>query len=109
MSIRDDFSIDCNWNIRHIKGDTYYKVIELHRYLTELSEGWEHEFLDLTSPLPSIRYDNNLIELLNGFNIDDETAEYFYAGTIIQGDKTYKTDITLHLLKYGEDSEIYYC
>ena len=41
--------------------------------------------VDITVPTPSVRSTDNIITLINGFNIDDTAAEHLYLGSIIQG------------------------
>lgn len=73
---------------------SYATVIEFHRWLQdfadqEVSSGDdEHDITDLTS---SDRSTDNIITLLNGYNIDDTAAEHLYDGSIIQanGDTIY--------------------
>ncbi len=80
-------------DIRYIGGDhdnspTYTTVIEFHRWLQdfadqEVSSGDdEHDITDDTS---SDRSTDNIVTLINSFNIDDNAAEHIYDGSIIQG------------------------
>ncbi len=80
-------------DIRYIGGDhdnspSYATVIQFHRWLQdfadqEVSSGDdEHDITDDTS---SDRSTDNIITLINGFNIDDNAAEHLYDGSIIQG------------------------
>jgi len=47
--------------------------------------------LDITDATPSERSTDNIITLINGYNIDDDAAQYLYDGSIIQanGDVIY--------------------
>ncbi len=96
-----DWSIDRQTgNIRYIGTDhgvgspSYATVIELHRalqdYADQESASGDDE-LDIVSSNPSERSTDNIITLINGFNIDDTAAEHLYNGSIIQagGDVIY--------------------
>ncbi len=91
MAIGDDFSVDyTTGNIRHTSGTTNYTVLEMHRWLQGLADnaetsGGSNDDLNITSPTPSERSTDQIITLLNGFNIDDTAAEYLYGGSIRQG------------------------
>ena len=88
-----DWSIDnATGNIRYIGGDhgaspSYATVIELHRFLQDLADDASFsgdDELDITVATPSDRSTDNIITLINGFNIDDNAAEHLYDGSIIQ-------------------------
>ena len=89
-NIGDDFTINERGDIRHVCDKVgSYRVEELHWWLTELSERSpncvdENHNLDLLSDIPSCIGCPIHIELVNGFNIDDEAAKFFYDGTIVQ-------------------------
>lgn len=97
MAIADDFTITYNagaYDIRHGANTNTYTVLELHRWLQDLADDEAfsgNDELDITSPTPSERSTDNIITLSNGFNIDDDAAEYFYDGSITQdsGDTVY--------------------
>jgi hypothetical protein len=90
--IEDDFYID-NKVIRHISGKTdTYTVLELHRFLSDLADrhiiygsNTPEDDIDILSPIPSIRQTDNIIKLVNGFRINEETAKWLKEGAIIQG------------------------
>ena len=88
MAIAADFSVDrATGNIRHVSGGTRYSVLELHRYLQALADDAAavgDDELDITDVIPSERSTDNIITLLNGYNIDDTAAEYLYNGSISQ-------------------------
>lgn len=81
-----------NYDIRYIGGDhgaspTYATVLELHRFLQDLADDAlfsGDDEVDITVPTPSVRSTDNIITLINGFNIDDTAAEHLYLGSIIQ-------------------------
>lgn len=89
-----DWSIDrATGNIRYIGDDhggaspSYVTVIELHRALQDFADDASSsgdDELDITDATPSDRSTDNIITLLNGFNIDATAAEHIYDGSIIQ-------------------------
>jgi hypothetical protein len=89
MPIGTDFSVNASGDIRHEANTNTYTVLELHRWLQDLADNeWTasgDDVLDITSPTPSERSTDQIITLLNGYNIDDDAAEYFYGGSITQG------------------------
>jgi len=99
--IAADWSITrSNGNIRYIGDDhggaspSYATVIELHRALQDFADDASasgDDELDITDATPSDRSTDNIITLLNSFNIDDTAAEHLYDGSIIQdgGDEIY--------------------
>lgn len=88
MAIQDDFSVTrSNGNIRHVSGTTNYTVIQLHRWLQDVADDASfsgNDELDITDVTPSERSTDNIITLINGYNIDDDAAQYLYDGSIIQ-------------------------
>ena len=90
-----DWTIDrATGNIRYIGDDhtgtapTYATVIEFHRWLQDLADDPEFtgdDELDIIDQTPSDRSTDNIITLVNGFNIDDTAAEHLYDGSINQG------------------------
>lgn len=94
MAIADDFSVAVNGDIRHISGTTNYTVLELHRFLQDLADDAQasgDDLVDITSSTPSERSTDNIITLINGYNIDDDASQYLYNGSITQdgGDTVY--------------------
>jgi hypothetical protein len=95
-----DWSIATNGNIRYI-GDahggaspSYATVLELHRALQDFADDASasgDDLVDITSETPSDRSTDNIVTLLNSYNIDDTAAEHLYDGSIIQsgGDTIY--------------------
>jgi hypothetical protein len=87
MPIAADFTVAVNGDIRHASGTDTYTVLELHRFLQDLADDAQatgNDLVDITSDTPSERSTDNIITLLGAFNIDDDAAEYFYAGSITQ-------------------------
>lgn len=98
--VAGDWSIAINGDIRYIGNDhngaapSYVTVIEFHRQLQDYADDQAasgNDILDISSLTPSDRSTDNIITLLNGYNIDDTAAEHIYDGSIIQtgGDTVY--------------------
>lgn len=89
-----DWSIDRQTkDIRYIGNDhtgaapSYATVIEFHRALQDFADdaGYTgNDELDITDPTPSERSTDNIVTLINSWNIDDTAAEHIYDGSIIQ-------------------------
>lgn len=80
-------------NIRYIGDDhsggapSYATVIEFHRWLQSLADdavASGDDQLDITNTDPSRRSTDNIITLINNYNIDATAAEHLYDGSIIQ-------------------------
>ena len=93
MPINTDISIDASKNIRYTgaahgaSGAGYYSVIAFHRFLSDLADDTSYsgdDALDITKDTPSDRSTDNIITLLNSYNIDQTMAEHLYGGSIIQ-------------------------
>lgn len=95
MAIADDFTVNVAGDIRHTANTNHYTVIELHRFLQDIADdefpATADDIVDITSSTPSERSTDNIITLINNYNIDDDAAEYFYGGSITQdgGDTIY--------------------
>lgn len=89
-----DWSVDsATGNIRYIGDDhggaspSYATVIELHRWLQDLADDAVFsgdDEMDITQLTPSDRSTDNIITLINSFNIDDASSEHLFDGSIIQ-------------------------
>lgn len=89
-----DWSITrSNGNIRYIGDDhnganpSYVTVIDFHRAIQAFADdavSSGDDELDITDSTPSDRSTDNIITLINGYNIDDTAAEHIYDGSIIQ-------------------------
>ncbi len=89
-----DWSLDRQTgNIRYIGNDhtgaapSYATVIEFHRAIQDFADdaGYAgNDELDITDTTPSERSTDNIVTLINGWNIDDTAAEHVYDGSIIQ-------------------------
>lgn len=89
-----DWSIDRQTgNIRYI-GDahagaspSYSTVIQFHRALQDFADdaGYAgNDELDIVDTTPSERSTDNIVTLINGWNIDDTASEHIYDGSVIQ-------------------------
>lgn len=83
-------------DIRYVGDDhsggspSYATVIEFHRWLQGLADDAvsvpaSSDELDITNVDPSRRSTDNIITLINDYNIDATAAEHLYDGSIIQG------------------------
>jgi len=88
-----DWSIAANGNIRYIGDDhngaapSYATVIEFHRALQDFADDAAasgDDLLDISALTPSDRSTDNIITLLNSFNIDTTASEHLYDGSIVQ-------------------------
>lgn len=89
-----DWSLDRQTgNIRYIGDDhtgaspSYSTVIEFHRAIQNFADdaGYTgNDELDITDTTPSERSTDNIVTLINGWNIDDNAAEHIYDGSIVQ-------------------------
>jgi hypothetical protein len=93
MTIATDFEIQNDKDIRYVgaahgaTGAGYYTVIEFHRWLQGLADDASatgDDNMDITRDTPSDRSTDNIITMLNSFNIDDTASEHLYGGSIIQ-------------------------
>ena len=95
-----DWSIDrATGNIRYIGDDhtlsggtpRYATVIQFHRWLQEFADDeafTNDDELDIIDANPTNRSTDNIITLVNGFNVTATEIEHLYDGTIIQGSES---------------------
>lgn len=90
MAIGDDLSVTrSNSNVRATGGTANYTVLELHRWLGDLSDDAssvgddEYDITDLQAA--SRRSFDTIITLNASYNIDDATSQRLYGGSITQG------------------------
>lgn len=118
--VATDWSIDrSTGNIRY-GGDahtgaspSYATVIEFHRWLQSLADdavATGDDELDITNTNPSQRSTDNIITLINSYNIDDTASQHLYDGSIIQngGDDIYdgivnfgNADVQIQIIQNG--------
>ena len=87
--IDTDFRVARDGTIRYVGSGRDYSVLDLHRWLCNLADQAEAsggDLLDITDPTPSLRRTDYHIELINGYNIDDDTAKHLYDGSIVQNE-----------------------
>jgi len=78
-----------NYDIRMVatpSGNTY-SVLVLYRFLQDLADDASYtgdDQVDIVALVPGDRKTDTVIELLNGYNIDDVVAEYLFGGSIRQ-------------------------
>lgn len=110
-----DISIAVNGDIRYtgaahgVTGAAYYTVIELHRWLQDKADdavASGNDLLDITDLTPSERSTDNIITLINGYNIDDTLAEHLYDGSIIQDSGNVIYDGIVVIANKGMDLQI---
>ena len=111
MAISDDFSVAVNGDIRYTGTTANYTVLELHRFLQDLSDNGSSsgdDLADITTNNPSTRSTDNVITLINGYNIDDTAAEHLYDGSITQdsGDTIYSGLVVLGTVETGTQIQI---
>ena len=90
-----DWTIDnATGNIRYTGAGhptgSYSTVIDFHRWLQDLADNAvtsaaSLDELDITNTNPSARSTDNIITLINGYNIDQQAAEHLFDGSVIQG------------------------
>lgn len=106
MAIGADFEIQADKDIRHVSGTATYTVLELHRWLQGLADDATasgDDLMDITYQTPSERSTDNILTLINGYNIDDTAAQYLYDGSITQagGDVVYAGLVVVGTLASG--------
>lgn len=84
--VATDWSIDSGTGAIRYIGDahggtspSYVTVIDFHRELQNFADNETasgDDLLDISSETPSDRSTDNIITMLNGFNIDDTAAEH---------------------------------
>lgn len=92
--VPSDWSVDqTTGNVRYIGDDhsggapSYATVIEFHRWIEDLADDATFvgdDEMDITIQTPTDRSTDNIITMINGFNIDDNAAEHLFDGSIIQ-------------------------
>ena len=94
MAIGDDFTVALNGDIRHTSGTTVYSALALHAWLQDMADdgntttsGDNVSILTanpskLDGPRSAIK--PMLLNLLNGYNIDDTAAQFINFGSVQQ-------------------------
>lgn len=87
MAIGDDFEIQQDKDIRYTGSTANYTVLAFHEWLRGLADdasGTPDDHMDITKADPSDKSFDTIINLVNGYNIDDTAAQHLYGGSIIQ-------------------------
>lgn len=94
MAISDDFRIDANGDIRHVAGTTVYSVNDFHAWLQSIADDSAPTGNDLISILTDSDVSSieggravdkpRALNLVDGFNIDDDAAKYINYGSVAQ-------------------------
>lgn len=106
-------------DVRYIGDDhtgtlpSYATVIQFHRWLQSLADdavASGDDELDITNTNPSQRSTDNIITLINSYNVDATASEHLYDGSIIQngGDDIYdgivnfgNSDVQIQIIQDG--------
>ena len=83
LDIDNDFHVFPEGDIRHIRGTTIYTVLELHRWLQNQADSFNvRQAINITSPTPSTRINDNMIRIELPLNIDDHACMYLKDGSL---------------------------
>lgn len=98
-SIATDFTVSATQKaIKYTGSGGSYKVLELHRWLQDLADRecamGSDDQLDITDPNPSVRQTDEIIEMVNGWTIDEECTRHLYGGAILSGGEVYASVAT---------------
>lgn len=92
---------------------TNVTVIEFHRWLMDLADDAAAsqattDLLDITDDTPSDRSTDNIVTLINGYNVDDTAIEHIYDGSITQdsGDTVYSGLVVVGAVETGTELQI---
>lgn len=94
MAIADDFTVGLTGDIRHASGASVYTVLDLHQWLQDMADdasvSVSGDNVSILTPNPS-KLDGPrsaikpmLLNLLNGYNIDDTAAQFINFGSVQQ-------------------------
>ena len=111
----DDWTIAVNGDIRWTGAGTATNVtvLELHRFVQDLADdavavSASGDLLQITNETPSNRATDNILTLINGYNIDDTAAQHIYDGSITQdgGDTEYLGLVVVGAVETGTEIQI---
>lgn len=92
---------------------TNVTVLEMHRFLQDLADdavatASTGDYVDISDETPSDRATDNIITLINGYNIDDTAAEHIFDGSITQdgGDTVYSGLVVVGAVVAGTQLQI---
>lgn len=108
MAIGDDFSVALNGDIRYTGTTANYTVLDLHRWLQDLADsenGIVDDYVSIVEETPSERSTDNIVSLINGYNIDAAGAEHLYDGSISQngGDDVFSGLVVVGAVEAGTE------
>lgn len=108
-----DWTVSAGGDIRWTGGGlaTNVTVLELHRFLQDLADdavASGDDLLDISDNTPSDRATDNIITLINGYNIDDTAAEHIFDGSISQdgGDTLYSGLVVVGAVESGTQLQV---
>lgn len=111
----DDWTISVTGDIRWTGSGTATNVtvLELHRFAQDLADdevavAASNDLLEITSLTPTDRATDNIITLINGYNIDDTAAQHIFDGSITQdgGDTKYQGLVVVGAVETGTQIQI---
>lgn len=110
-----DWTVATNGNIRWTGAGTATNVtvLEMHRFLQDLADdavavAASSDLLAITDNTPSDRATDNIITLINGYNIDDTAAQHIFDGSIAQagGATFYQGLVVVGAVEAGTEIQI---
>jgi len=110
-----DWTVSIGGDIRWTGAGTQTNVtvLEMHRFLQDLADdavatASTDDFLDISDETPSDRATDNIITLINGYNIDDTAAQHIFDGSITQdgGDTVYSGLVVVGAVVAGTELQI---
>ena len=111
MAIGDDFSVSLTGDIRYTGTTANYTCLDLHRWLQDLADDSTSsvdDYVSIVESTPSERSTDNIVSLINGYNIDDTAAEHIFDGSISQagGDTVYSGLVVVGSVEAGTNLQI---
>lgn len=110
-----DWTVAINGDIRWTGAGTATNVtvLEMHRFLQDLADdavavSASSDLLAITEDTPSDRATDNIIALINGYNIDDTAAQHIFDGSVEQdaGDTFYRGLVVVGAVEAATEIQI---
>ena len=110
-----DWTISVTGDIRWTGSGTATNVtvLELHRFVQDLADdavavAASDDLLQITNETPSNRATDNILTLINGYNVDDTAIQHIYDGSITQdaGDTEYLGLVVVGAVETGTEIQI---
>lgn len=108
-----DWTVATNGDIRWTGAGTATNVtvLELHRFLQDLADdavASGDDLLDISDNTPSDRATDNIVSLINNYNIDDTAAQHIFDGSITQsgGDVVYSGLVVVGAVESGTNLQL---